>query len=155
MRLAHALGIAETDLLHLRRGALLHDIGKLGIPDSILGKPGPLTEGEWAVMRMHPTYAYDLLMPIAYLKPAIDIPYCHHEKWDGTGYPRRLKGEEIPIAARIFAIVDVWDALCSERPYRSAWLVDKVRAYIRSSAGTHFDPDIVELFLKVVENESV
>ena len=148
VRLARAMGIGDAELVHVRRGALLHDIGKMGVPDSILLKPGPLTEEEWVLMRQHPLFAYDLLSPIAYLRPALDIPYCHHERWDGTGYPRGLKGEEIPLTARLFAVVDVWDALRSHRPYRGAWWPDeKVLEHIRSSAGTHFDPEVVEIFL--------
>ncbi len=147
VRMAKTLGIAGEELVHLRRGALLHDIGKMGIPDNILLKPGPLTEEEWVIMRKHPVYAFELLSPIAFLKPALDIPYCHHEKWDGSGYPRGLKGEQIPLAARIFAIVDVWDALCSDRPYRQAWPESKAMEHIRSQSGTHFDPNMVELFL--------
>jgi putative nucleotidyltransferase with HDIG domain len=150
LQLARHLGITETDLLHIRRGALLHDIGKMGIPDKILLKPDKLTEAEWMVMRKHPEYAYQLLAPITYLKPALDIPYCHHEKWDGTGYPRGLKGEQIPLAARIFAVVDVWDALTSDRPYRPAWSADRAREYIRASAGSHFDPQVVEAFLTLL-----
>lgn len=149
MKTAIAMGISKAELIHVRRGALLHDIGKMGIPDNILLKPGPLTDEEWTIMRKHPTYAHELLSPIAYIRPALDIPYCHHEKWDGTGYPRRLKGEEIPLAARIFAVVDVWDALCSERPYRSAWPREKVLAYISSIAGTHLDPKVVQVFLEM------
>ncbi len=147
LRLAQAMGISEEELVHLRRGALLHDIGKMGVPDSILLKPGPLTDEEWVIMRRHPTYAYEMLAPINYLHPALDIPYCHHEKWDGTGYPRGLTGEQIPLAARLFAIVDVWDALRSDRPYRAAWPEAKVREYLREQAGTHFDPQVVEMFL--------
>jgi putative nucleotidyltransferase with HDIG domain len=154
-KLARAMGIDAAGLMHIRHGALLHDIGKIGVPDGILLKPGPLNEAEWAIMRDHPQYAYDLLSGIAYLKPALDIPYCHHEKWDGTGYPRGLKGEEIPLAARIFAVVDVWDALRSERPYRSAWPEEKVLAHIRSLAGTHFDPQAVEVFLRVLDEEEI
>lgn len=153
MQLARVMGLTEDKLIHLQRGALLHDIGKMGIPDSILLKPGPLTEDEWAIMRRHPVYAYEWLYPIAYLRPALDIPYCHHEKWDGTGYPRRLKGEEIPLGARIFSIVDVWDALRFDRPYRLAWSEDKVREYIRSLSGIHFDPQVVTVFLGVVDDE--
>jgi PAS domain S-box-containing protein len=149
-KLARAMGIGKDELLHIRHGALLHDIGKIGVPDGILLKPGPLTEAEWAIMRHHPQYAYDLLSAISYLKPALDIPHCHHEKWDGTGYPRGLKGEEIPLAARIFAVVDVWDALRSDRPYRPAWPEEKVLEHIRALAGTHFDPQAVELFLRVM-----
>lgn len=147
--LARAAGINEAGLAHVRRGALLHDIGKMGIPDRILLKPGPLTEEEWEIMRRHPLYAYDLLSPIAYLRPALDIPYCHHEKWDGTGYPRGLKGEQIPLPARIFAVVDVWDALTSERPYRPAWNEEKVIDYLLGQTGKHFDPVVVELFMKM------
>jgi HD-GYP domain-containing protein (c-di-GMP phosphodiesterase class II) len=133
----------------MRRGALLHDIGKIGIPDSILLKPGPLTDDEWEVMRRHPTYAHELLAPIAYLRPSLDIPYCHHEKWDGSGYPRGLAGETIPLAARIFAVVDVWDALSSDRPYRDAWPSEEVLQYLRDGAGAHFDPRIVDTFLRL------
>jgi response regulator RpfG family c-di-GMP phosphodiesterase len=150
LRLARVMGLREAELAHIRRGALLHDIGKMGIPDSILLKPGPLTEEEWEVMRRHPGYAYQLLAPIAYLSPALDIPYCHHERWDGAGYPRGLVGEQIPLAARIFAVVDVWDALSHDRPYRQAWPEARVYEHIQSLAGSHFDPQIVEVFLKLV-----
>jgi HD-GYP domain-containing protein (c-di-GMP phosphodiesterase class II) len=149
VRLAQVLGLGEKEIVHIRRGALLHDMGKVGIPDSILLKPGPLTDEEWVIMHEHPQYAFDMLSPIEFLSAALDIPYCHHEKWDGSGYPRGLKGEEIPVAARIFAIVDVWDALCSDRPYRKAWSKEKVIAYIMSLSGTHFEPKIVELFLNL------
>ncbi len=149
MQLAQALGIGEAELVHLRRGALLHDIGKMGVPDEILRKPGSLTEDEWKVMRLHPQLAYDMLSPINYLRPALDIPYGHHEKWDGTGYPRGLKGEQIPLAARLFAVVDVWDALRSDRPYRAAWPEERVREHIHSLRGTHFDPRVVEVFLNM------
>jgi HD-GYP domain-containing protein (c-di-GMP phosphodiesterase class II) len=148
LRLARAMGVSEDELVHVRRGVLLHDIGKMGIPDSILLKPGPFTEEEWAIMRQHPLYAYKMLAPIVYLHSALDIPYCHHEKWDGTGYPRGLKGEEIPLAARIFAVVDVWDALRSDRPYRPAWPEEKAWEYIQEQAGKHFDPRVVEVFLR-------
>lgn len=154
-RLACALGMSEEERLHVRRGALLHDIGKMGIPDSILLKPGPLTDDEWGIMRQHPTYAYELLEPIAFLRPALDIPYSHHEKWDGTGYPRGLKGEQIPLAARLFALVDVWDALCSDRPYRPAWPYEKVCDHLRQQAGLHFDPNLLELFLQLQEASMV
>ena len=150
MKLARMLGILEADLVHVRRGALLHDIGKMGIPDSILLKPGPLTEHEWQTMRMHPVFAYDLLSNIPFLRPALDIPYCHHEKWDGSGYPQGLCGEQIPLAARIFAVVDVWDALGSDRPYRKKWNKRKILGYIRAETGTHFDPEIVKHFLKLI-----
>ncbi len=149
VRLSRALGMPGEALTHFYRGALLHDIGKMGIPDRILLKPGPLTDAEWQIMRQHPVYAYDLLSPIDYLRPAVDIPYCHHEKWDGAGYPRGLAGEQIPLAARIFAVVDVWDALRSDRPYRNAWSNDQVRAYLREQTGSHFDPKIVEVFLSM------
>jgi len=150
LRLAAALNVSANEQLHIRRGALLHDIGKMGIPDSILLKPGPLTDDEWKVMRLHPGYAYELLTPITYLRPALDIPYCHHEKWDGTGYPRGLKGEEIPLPARLFALVDVWDALNSDRPYHKAWSKEEALAYIREQPGKHFDPKVVDLFMRVV-----
>jgi HD-GYP domain-containing protein (c-di-GMP phosphodiesterase class II) len=136
--------------MHIRRGALLHDMGKIGIPDSILHKPDKLTDEEWKIMRKHPQLAYDMLYPIEYLRPALEIPLTHHEKWDGTGYPRGLKGEEIPIVARLFTVVDVWDALTSDRPYRPAWSQDEALAYIREQSGKHFDPQVVDLFFKVV-----
>jgi PAS domain S-box-containing protein/putative nucleotidyltransferase with HDIG domain len=147
LRLARAMGIGEAGLVHIRRGALLHDIGKMAIPDGILLKPGPLTDAEEEIMRKHPVYAYEMLSPIPYLRPALDIPCCHHERWDGTGYPHGLKGEQIPLAARIFAVVDVWDALRSDRPYRPGWPREKVCDYIRAQAGKHFDPQVVEAFL--------
>ncbi len=154
LKLACLAGMAEEELTHVRRGALLHDIGKMGVPDHILFKPDKLTDEEWAIMRRHPQYAYDLLAPIEYLRPALDIPYCHHEKWDGSGYPRGLKGEQIPLAARLFAVVDVWDALRSDRPYRQGWTEEKVLEYIRSQAGKHFDPQAVELFLQVINEDA-
>lgn len=147
--LARRMGYHDEQLVHIRRGALLHDIGKMGVPDSILLKPGALTDEEWKIMRMHPVYAYELLYPIEYLRPAIDIPYCHHERWDGTGYPRGLKGPEIPKAARLFAVADIWDALQSDRPYRSAWKPDQIREYIKSLSGTHLEPSIVDAFLEI------
>lgn len=149
LRLAEEMGVSGEEMVHIHRGALLHDIGKVGIPDGILLKPGPLTGEEWEIMRMHPTYAYELLKPIKFLEPALDIPYCHHEKWDGTGYPRGIKGEEIPLAARIFAVADVWDALRSNRPYRSARPREMVMAYIKEQSGRHFDPQVVEAFLRL------
>jgi PAS domain S-box-containing protein/putative nucleotidyltransferase with HDIG domain len=149
IRLARALGIQEDQLIHIRRGALLHDIGKMAIPDGILQKPGPLTEDEWKEMRRHPEYAYHMLSPIIYLRPALDIPYCHHERWDGTGYPRGLKGEEIPLSARIFSIIDVWDALLSNRPYRRGCTEESVLEYIRRHAGTSFDARLVDAFLEL------
>jgi PAS domain S-box-containing protein len=148
LKLSRSFGMDEDMLVNVKRGSLLHDIGKMGVPDSVLLKPGPLTEDEWRIMRQHPQFAYELLAPISYLQQALDIPYCHHEKWDGTGYPRGLKGEEIPLTARIFAIGDVWDALTNERPYRPAWSDSKALEYIRENSGTHFDPQVVELFLK-------
>jgi PAS domain S-box-containing protein/putative nucleotidyltransferase with HDIG domain len=147
LRLARAMGISEAELVHVRRGALLHDIGKMSIPDSILLKTGPLTEEEWQIMRRHPQYAFELLSPIAYLRPALDIPYCHHERWDGTGYPRGLKEEQIPLASRIFSLVDMWDALNTDRRYHIAWPEDRVKEYIRTLAGSQFDPKVVDLFL--------
>jgi len=150
IRLARAMSVPDADLTAFRRGALLHDIGKMAIPDSILLKPGPLTEDEWAIMRRHPQIAYDLLSPIVYLRPVLDIPYFHHEKWDGTGYPRGMKGEQIPLAARIFAVADVWDALRSDRPYRPAWPDAKAKAYILAEAGTFFDPEVVKVFVELV-----
>ncbi|MFH2011714.1 MAG: PAS domain S-box protein [Pseudomonadota bacterium] len=149
LRLADQMGIRNRELVNVRRGALLHDIGKMGIPDPILLKPGALNKEEWEIMHKHPVYAYELLTPISYLRPALDIPYCHHEKWDGTGYPRGLKGKHIPLAARIFAVVDVWDALCSERPYRPAWPEEKVHEHIKEQTGKHFDPKVVEAFLEL------
>lgn len=147
--IAHEMGIKEEELVHIRRGALLHDIGKMGIPDSILLKPGKLTDDEWKKMKLHPVYAKEMLSPIEYLRPALDIPYCHHEKWDGSGYPRGLKSEEIPLSARIFAIVDVYDAMSSDRPYALAAPKEKVLEHIRSLTGSHFDPKVAEIFLKL------
>jgi PAS domain S-box-containing protein len=149
VHLARHLGLPESEILHLRRGAILHDIGKVGIPDSILLKPSCLTEEEWTVMRRHPVYAYEMLQHIPYLRPALDIPWCHHERWDGSGYPRGLRGEEIPLAARIFSVVDVWDALRSERPYRRAWSSKEVLSHLRAGSGTLFDPRIVDAFLEI------
>jgi putative two-component system response regulator len=146
IKLARAAGLDENTLKHIRRGALLHDVGKLGIPDSVLLKPDKLSEDEWLIMRKHPTHAFDWLSQIEYLQPALDIPYCHHEKWDGTGYPRGLKGEEIPVAARLFTIVDIWDALTSDRPYRKAMDREEALQYILSQSEKHFDPRVVELF---------
>ncbi len=151
--LARVMGVRETEVLQIRRGALLHDIGKMGIPDSILLKPGPLTDSEWEIMRRHPEYAYDMLSRILYLSAALDIPRYHHEKWDGAGYPHGLKGEQIPLAARIFAVVDVWDALRSDRPYRVAWSEEKVVAHIRSRAGMDFEPRVVDAFLGMLSDD--
>ncbi len=147
MQLARRLGMEGTRLEHMYYGALLHDIGKLCIPDSVLLKPGPLTEHEWEIMRQHPVYAVRLLEPIAALRPAIHIPYCHHEKWDGSGYPRGLKGDGIPLEARIFAVVDVWDALVNDRIYRPAWSKEKALQYLRQQNGKHFDPKVTKVFL--------
>ena len=150
VELARSFGIDEETLKHVQRGALLHDIGKMGIPDSILLKPGPLTDEEWIIMRQHPIYSYRLLAGIPYLQPALDIPYCHHERWDGSGYPRGLKGKDIPLAARIFAVIDVWDALSSDRPYRPAWTIDSIISYLKEQSGKHFDPEVVEKFLTAI-----
>ena len=154
VELARLMGINEDELVHVRRSALLHDIGKIAVPDSILHKTGPLTEAEWDIMRKHPQIAIEMLEPIKYLRPALAIPFNHHERWDGTGYPRGIKGEEIPLAARIFAVVDVWDALSSDRPYRKAWPYEKIVEHMRQQSGTHFDPKVVELFLKMMVGAS-
>jgi|GEM_PF-2161193 len=151
LNLARQMGIPETDIAHIRHGVLLHDIGKLGIPDHILLKPGPLTEEETTIMRRHPIHAYEMLLPINYLKPALDIPYFHHEKWDGSGYPHGLAAEQIPLPARIFAVVDVWDALRSNRPYRKGWSVLQAREYLLDQSGKHFEPRMVEAFLKLLD----
>ena len=151
--IARQMNIKDEELAHVRRGALLHDIGKMGIPDSILLKPGPLTEDEWVIMRKHPVYAFEMLAPIDYLRPALDIPYCHHEKWDGSGYPRGLKGKTIPPAARIFAVIDVYDALTSDRPYRKAWSKEDALALIKKDSGSHFDPNVVKVFLEAIEDK--
>ena len=153
LRLGRLAGMSEAELVHVKRGALLHDIGKMGIGDDILLKPDRLTPAEWEIMKEHPVYAHELLSPVAFLRPALDIPYCHHEKWDGSGYPRGLKEHQIPLAARLFAVVDVWDALRFDRPYREAWPADRVRDHILAQSGTHFDPEAVELFLKALEIE--
>jgi putative nucleotidyltransferase with HDIG domain len=153
-RLARSLGVGDDALLHITRGALLHDIGKMAIPDGILLKPSDLTMEERVLIQKHPSYAYEMLSPIKFLLPALDIPYCHHEKWDGSGYPRGLKGDEIPFAARIFCVVDVWDALISDRPYRMGLEPGDVKKRIREGAGSHFDPRVVDVFLEL-ENLSV
>jgi putative nucleotidyltransferase with HDIG domain len=153
LTLARAMGMREEEIVHVRRGALLHDIGKIGIPDSILGKEGPLTDEERAVMRRHPQFAFDMLQPIAFLRPALDIPYCHHERWDGAGYPRGLKGEQIPLAARIFALADVWDAIfAADRPYRRPLSRSEACTHIKGLAGTHLDPKVVDAFLHLQDN---
>lgn len=154
IKIARTMGLSEEEMIHVRRGALLHDIGKLGVPDNILLKPGKLTDEEMDIIKKHTTIAYEILSPISFLKQALDIPYCHHEKWDGTGYPRGLKGEQIPLAARIFAIVDVWDALRSDRPYRPAWPKEKTLDHIVQLSGSHFDPKVVDAFMKLMKSES-
>lgn len=151
VRFARKLGMRESDILNIRRGALLHDIGKIGVPDSILHKPGPLSEEEWIIMRNHPRTAFSLLSNIDYLHDAIDIPYYHHERWDGSGYPKGLRGKEIPLAARLFAIIDVWDALSSDRPYRPAWSQKDALDYIQNNTGTFFDPELVPIFMELVQ----
>jgi len=153
LKVARTLGFSDEELSHIRRGALLHDMGKMAIPDDILQKPGPLNEVEWEKMRKHPNYAYDMLSPIAYLRPALDIPFCHHERWNGSGYPRGLRGNDIPLVARLFAIVDVWDALCSDRPYRKKLPRREVIDYLREKSGQLFDPKLVDVFLSVIEHE--
>jgi putative two-component system response regulator len=149
LRLAGAAGMTGEELVHVRRGALLHDVGKLAVPDAILNKPGPLTDEERALIKQHPIHAYEWLSAIAYLWPARDIPYCHHERWNGEGYPRGLREREIPLAARCFAVVDVWDALRSERIYKASWSAPRALAYIRSLAGIEFDPKTVDLFVEM------
>jgi len=150
VELGRRMGISEDELVHVRRGALLHDIGKMVVPDSILHKPGPLTDEEWLVMQRHPESGRDFLAKIPYLAPALDIPYCHHERWDGCGYPRGLAGEDIPLAARVFAVVDTYDALTSNRPYRQAWTEADTLTHIRAGAGHHFDPAVVGEFLELM-----
>jgi putative nucleotidyltransferase with HDIG domain len=150
IHLARSMGISEAELEHIRRGALLHDIGKMAIPDTILLKQGPLSNEDYEIMRRHPAHAYKMLSPISFLRQALNIPYCHHEKWDGTGYPHGLKGDQIPLEARIFAVVDVWDALMSNRPYRPAWNREDALKYIYEQSGRHFDPTVAEAFLKIL-----
>ena len=151
IQLARAMGIEEEAMIHIHRGSLLHDIGKMGVPDNILFKPGPLDDHEWTAMRRHPVYAFQMLSPIHYLRPALDIPYCHHERWDGSGYPRGLQGDAIPLAARIFSVVDVWDALRSDRPYRNAWPDNKVKDYINDLSGVQFDQQAVGVFMRMIQ----
>jgi putative nucleotidyltransferase with HDIG domain len=151
MEVARAMRISESQLTAIRRGALLHDIGKMGVPDAILLKEGDLTDEEWQIMRKHPEFARDMLMPITYLNDALNIPYCHHEKWDGTGYPQGLKGTQIPLVARIFTVVDVWDALTNDRTYRKKWTKEKTCQYIQEQSGKHFDPQVVEIFLSHIQ----
>jgi putative nucleotidyltransferase with HDIG domain len=153
VRLAQRLGVWQGDLSALRRGAILHDIGKMGVPDSILLKPHPLSPQEWEMMSSHPEFASQMLSAIPFLQDSLDIPYCHHERWDGSGYPRGLKGEKIPLAARIFSVVDVWDALTSDRPYRDAWSYAKAYDYIEVNSGYLFDPHVVDVFLKMMQEE--
>lgn len=150
LNMVKAMDLRSPDMIHIQRGALLHDIGKVGIPDSILLKPGPLTPQEREIMNRHPVYARELLSPIAYLRPAMAIPFCHHEKWDGTGYPRGLQGQEIPLEARIFSVVDVYDALRSDRPYRSAWTEEDTLKYLSERSGIDFDPQVVSLFMHLL-----
>ena len=149
--LAREMGLDPRTRRYIHWGALLHDVGKIGVPDRILHKAGPLDDDEWAIMRRHPEHAYLMLAPIDFLGPALDIPYCHHERWDGTGYPRGLDGPAIPLAARIFSVVDVWDALRSARPYREAWDDERVIDEIVAGSGTHFDPEVVEAFLVLLD----
>ena len=152
---ARMMGTPEEELTHIRRGALLHDIGKLQLPEEIIYKTGPLSEHEWRIMRRHPMYAVDLLRAIPELQAAVPIPYCHHEKWDGSGYPRGLKGQDIPQEARIFSVVDVWDALTSDRIYRAAWPEQQVLDYIQERSGADFDPEVVDLFVSEYMNVPV
>ncbi len=153
LKLARTIGIREADIVHIQHGGLLHDIGKLGVPDNILLKPGELTPAEWEIMRQHPAFAFNMLAHIPYLKQSLDIPYCHHEKWDGSGYPQGLKGDQIPLSARIFAVADVWDAVTNDRPYRKAWSKEQTIEYIKEQSGSHFDPQIVDVFLKMISDE--
>ncbi len=154
LKIGKEMGFRENQLIHLHRGALLHDIGKMAVPDHILRKPGPLSDEEWAIMRRHPIHAYEMLSRINYLRPALAIPCSHHERWDGSGYPQGLEAEDIPLPARIFAVVDVWDALTSDRPYRKAWSAEQTVTHLREGSGTLFDPAVVETFLSVLEEDS-
>jgi putative nucleotidyltransferase with HDIG domain len=155
LRLARKIGLSESRLVLIKRGALLHDIGKMGIPDDILHKPDELSEEEQQIMRQHPQLAYDMLEPIAYLRDALNIPYCHHEKWDGSGYPRGLSGTQIPLEARLFAIVDVWDAITTDRPYRRGWPVQRALEYMQEQSGKYFDPQLVEIFLQEIKTNGL
>ena len=148
--IAKELGIKDEELVHIRRGAILHDIGKMAIPDEVLHKPGPLTDKEWDLMKQHPALAVEWLSKIGFLQQALTIPHYHHERWDGTGYPEGLKGEDIPLPGRIFAVVDVWDALLSDRPYRRAWSEEETLTHIQEQSGKHFDPEVVEVFLRLI-----
>lgn len=149
LALARELGIGNADMAHLRRGALLHDVGKIGIPKPILNKTGPLTDAEWGLMRQHPEFGFEILGPIPFLEPAAEIAYCHHENWDGSGYPRKLKGETIPILARIVSVCNVFDSLTSDQPYRKGWTKKVVLDYIEREAGKQFDPEIVHAFMRL------
>jgi putative nucleotidyltransferase with HDIG domain len=153
VELARQMSISETEITQIRRGALLHDIGKMGVPDRILLKPDKLTEEEWMIMRMHPVNAYNLLSRVAFLRPALNIPHYHHERWDGSGYPTGLKGADIPLEARIFAVVDVYDALISDRPYRPGWPKEQALRSIQQSSGKYFDPRVVEEFLRLIKEK--
>jgi len=153
-KLARAIGFSDEEIMHIRRGALLHDMGKMGIPDEILQKPGPLTDDEWVIMRRHPEMAHQMLSQIKYLQEAITIPYYHHERWNGNGYPHKLKGEDIPLQARMFAVVDVWDALSSDRPYRKKMPQKEVEDYLRKESGNLFDPHVVEIFIPLISSDS-
>lgn len=153
VKLARHVGMRDEQLDDLKRGAQLHDIGKLGIPDNILLKPEPLNSEEWQIMRQHPQYAVEILGPMVFPQSALDIPHYHHEKWDGSGYPEGLRGEAIPLSARIFCIVDVWDALTSDRPYRRAWSKKKAIQYMREQSGKHFDPCLLRSFLDMIRVE--
>ncbi|ABM03067.1 metal dependent phosphohydrolase [Psychromonas ingrahamii 37] len=149
LKLTKLFGITDpVELNHIKWGAMLHDLGKIALSDNVLTKPGKLDSAEWAEMKMHPQIAHDILSTIDYLIPCRDIPYCHHEKWDGSGYPQGIKGDAIPITARIFAVIDVWDALIHSRVYKSGWPEEKVLQHIKEQSGSHFDPDIVKLFLE-------
>lgn len=151
---ARELGVENNDLIHLRRGALLHDIGKIGIPDAILNKPGPLTEPEWELMKQHPGFGFEILSPIVFLQPAAEIAHCHHENWDGSGYPQGLKAEKIPRFARIVSVCNVWNALVSDQPYRRAWMQKDALSYIEDASGKQFDPEVVDTFVRFITHEN-
>lgn len=154
VKLAKSMGVPESEIVHIKRGALLHDVGKINVPESILNKSAQLTPEEFEIMQSHTTYAYAFLNNIEYLRPALDIPYCHHEKWDGTGYPRKLKGTDIPLAARIFSVVDVWDALRTDRPYRPGWFTENIIEFLQQQSGKYFDPNVVDAFVKILLTEN-
>jgi HD-GYP domain-containing protein (c-di-GMP phosphodiesterase class II) len=153
LALARALDLENDELIHLRYGALLHDIGKMGIPDAILNKPGPLSDAEWGLMRRHPEFGFEILSPIPFLGPAAQIAFCHHENWDGSGYPRGLQGENIPLLARILSVCNVYDSLISDQPYRNGWGTKVVVGYIEETAGKQFDPEIVVAFIRLMSRE--